>query len=279
MMKKTIKERIALIAACGMALSSPVIFPVGAAYASAASEAAAATEADGKEASQTTRKASNPLIIDEASLFSAADMASLGEDQAQIHKKGDVSINYKFYTYTYSDGKNAKEHAKQLADEFEYKGGDVPFILVLDTKGGTFHFIEDMRLSPYTPAGYLASLGNQLLSKGMTASHAKEFIVRADSVLTMNVDGDFAYTGQMKGNEAAMKAFVTTKDFDSTQKTKNKASVKENCVQMNCLPSAAENEDSSNTGILAAALALVAAAGTIAAFAIRRKKQDGVWKK
>lgn len=278
MMKKTIKERIALIAACGMALSSPVIFPVDTAYASAASETTAATEADGKAASQTARKASNPLIIDEASLFSATDMASLGEDQAQIHKKGDVSINYKFYTYTYSDGKNAKEHAKQLADEFEYKGGDAPFILVLDTKGGTFHFIEDMRLSPYTPAAYLASLGSQLLSKEMTATHAKEFIVRADSVLTMNVDGDFAYTGQMKGNEEAMKAFVTTKDFDSMQKNKSKASVKENCVQADCLPTA-ETEGSSNTGILAAILALVAAAGTIAAFAIRRKKQDGVWKK
>ena len=215
------------------------------------------------------------FITDETnSILSRADIEALSNEQASIHQKGDVAVDYEFYTYIYSsDSVKAKDKAKEVADKYVKKGNKVPIIFVLNKADKSYHFIEDNRLAPYTAAAYISSLAEKTFTKEVSADTVKEFVIRVDSTLMMSVDGDFSFTGQMPINEQASAKYVTLQNFADSQeigKHTPKAPNKENNIEEE------KEELSSNTeedsGIIPALLALIFAIATIILFKIRERK-------
>ena len=182
-------------------------------------------EAATKEINKTSEVVGGlSLVTDKTnSVLTMTDIQDLVTEQQKIHKKGDIEVKYDFYTYIYeSDSEKAKAKAKEVADEYYRKGVVVPFIFILNKSDGSYHFVEDTKLAPYTSAAYLSSLAEKTFQGGVTADKVKEFVIRADSTINMSVDGDFAFIGQMPINKDASKSHVDIKNF--ANKTENSTS-------------------------------------------------------
>ena len=167
------------------------------------------------EAAASSVEKTLALVTDEThSILSETDITALSDEQVRIHNGKELAVNYDFHTYIYaSDSVTAKDKAKEISEQYIKQGNKVPFIFVLNKTTGAFYFVEDNRLAPYTSAAYMASLGEELFSKGVSTEAVKEFVTRVDSTLTMSVDGDFAFTGQMPINKQASTKYVHVQNF------------------------------------------------------------------
>ena len=185
-----------------------------------------------------------------------------------------MAVNYDFYTYIYeSDKVTAKNKAKEIADNYVKQGEKVPFIFVLNKTNGSYHFVEDARLAPYTSAAYISTLAEETFAKGVSAEAVKEFIIRVDSTLMMTVDGDFSFTGQMPINKQASVEHITIQNFaDSMELGKHAEKVKKDENKTGEETAASATEDDGE-GMLPAILAFVLAVGTIALFKIKKGRR------
>ena len=96
--------------ALALAVAGALSFGIGANDIGFQTPTAQYAEAAVAKTAKAPTASSVSLIADKTGVvFSKNDIQALGDEQARIHQKGEVSVKYDFYTYIYDSETKAKD--------------------------------------------------------------------------------------------------------------------------------------------------------------------------